>query len=151
MLGLKLMHVNNGGPWNIPAPAPGGGSYVPECSAFYTTVDASGSFCDSFSVLDGLETLLERFYWWQRRQCDDWVSFSTETDMFFILFTSANDKRYLTLYKLVISITISSIIINKSYATISGVADENIDDVGNLPSEKNDYLIRTRLRLRIYL
>ena len=25
-----------------------------------------------------------------------------------------------------------SIIINKLYATISGVADENIDDVGNL-------------------
>ena len=79
--------------------------------------------------LDGLE----RFYWWQRRHCDDWVSFSTETDMFFlILFTAANDKRYLTLYKLVISITIISIIINKLYATISGVADENIDDVENL-------------------
>ena len=52
--------------------------------------------------------------------------------MFFILFSTANDKRYLTLYKLVISITIIIIIINKLYATISGVADENIDDVGNL-------------------
>ena len=51
---------------------------------------------------------------------------------FFILFTAAYDKRYLTLYKLVISITIISIIINKLYASISGVADENIDDVGNL-------------------
>ena len=51
---------------------------------------------------------------------------------FFILFSTANDKRYLTLYKLVISITIIIIIINKLYATISGVADENIDDVGNL-------------------
>ena len=27
MLGLKLIHVNKGGPWNIPAPAPGGGSF----------------------------------------------------------------------------------------------------------------------------
>ena len=103
-------------------------SHAPGCSAFYTTVDASGSYCDSFFVLGGLE----RFYWWQRRHCDDWVSFSTEIDMFFILFTDANDKRYLTLYKLVISITIIIIIINKWYATISGVADENIDDVGNL-------------------
>ena len=52
---------------------------------------------------------------------------------FFIRFTAANDKRYLTLYKLVISITIIIIIIiNKIYATISGVADENIDYVGNL-------------------
>ena len=51
---------------------------------------------------------------------------------FFIHFTAANDKRYLTLYKLVISITIIIIIINKWYATIRGVADENIDDVGNL-------------------
>ena len=50
----------------------------------------------------------------------------------FILFTAANDKRYLTLYKLVISFTIVVIIINKLYATISVVADENIDDVGNL-------------------
>ena len=50
----------------------------------------------------------------------------------FILFTAANDKRYLTLYKLVISITIIIIIINKWHATISGVAAENIDDVGNL-------------------
>ena len=50
---------------------------------------------------------------------------------FFILFTAANDKRYLTLYKLVFSITIIIIIIiNKWYAR--GVADENIDDVGNL-------------------
>ena len=55
----------------------------------------------------------------------DWYVF------FFILFTAANDKRYLTLYKLVISITII-IIINKWYTLISGVADENIDDVGNL-------------------
>ena len=54
------------------------------------------------------------------------------TDIFFILFSTANDKRYLTLYKLVISITIIIIIINKLYAKISGVADENIDDVGNL-------------------
>ena len=45
---------------------------------------------------------------------------------FLILFTAANDKRYLTLYKLVISITIIIIIINKGYATIRGVADENI-------------------------
>ena len=103
-------------------------SYAAGCSAFYTTVDASGSYCDSFSVMDGLE----RFCWWQRRHCDDWVSFSTETDMLFFLFMAANDKRYLTLYKLVISITIIIIIINKWYATISGVADENIDDVGNL-------------------
>ena len=51
---------------------------------------------------------------------------------FFILFTAAYDKRYLTLYKLVISITIIIIIINKWYATISTVADENIDEVGNL-------------------
>ena len=51
---------------------------------------------------------------------------------FFILFTAATDKRYLTLYKLVISITIIIIIINKWHATISGVADENIGDVGNL-------------------
>ena len=55
---------------------------------------------------------------------------------FCIRFTAANDKRYLTLYKLVISITIIIIIIiiiiNTWYATISGVADENIDDVGNL-------------------
>ena len=50
----------------------------------------------------------------------------------FILFTAANDKGYLTLYKLVISITIIIIIINKWHATISGVAAENIDDVGNL-------------------
>ena len=50
----------------------------------------------------------------------------------FILFTAANDKRYLTLYKLVISITIIIIIINKWHATISGVAAENIDDVVNL-------------------
>ena len=134
MLGLKLIHVNKGVPWNIPAPAPKGGrvffilstyilvcfseqwySYAPGCSAFYdTTVDASGSYCDSFSVLDGLE----RFYWWQRRHCDDWVLFSTETDMgFYILFTAANDKRYLTLYKLVISSTIIIIIINKWNAT----------------------------------
>ena len=56
----------------------------------------------------------------------DWYGF------FFILFTAANDKRYLTLYKLVIGITIISIIINKLYAAISRVADENIDDVGNL-------------------
>ena len=104
-------------------------SHVSGCYAFYTTVDASGSYCDSFSVLEGLE----RFYWWQRRHCDDWVSFSTEIDMvFFILFTAASDKRYLTFYKLVISITIIIIIINKWYATISGVGDENIDDVGNL-------------------
>ena len=54
------------------------------------------------------------------------------TDIFFILLSTANDKRYLTLYKLVISITIIIIIINKLYATISGVTDENIDDVGNL-------------------
>ena len=53
--------------------------------------------------------------------------------VFFILFTAANDNRYLTLYKLVISITIISIIINELYAIISGVADENKDDVvGNL-------------------
>ena len=52
---------------------------------------------------------------------------------FLFFFTAANDKRYSTLYKLVISITIIIIIIiNKWYATISGVADENIDDVGNL-------------------
>ena len=56
----------------------------------------------------------------------DWYGF------FLILFTAANDKRYLTVYKLVISITIIITIINKWYATISGVADENIDDVGNL-------------------
>ena len=70
----------------------------------------------------------------KRRHCGDWVSFSTETEMvfFFIIFTTANDKRYLTLYKLVISITIIVIIINKWYATISGVADENIDDAGSL-------------------
>ena len=43
----------------------------------------------------------------------------------------ANDKCYLTLYKLVISIAIIIIIINKLYATINWVADENIDDVGN--------------------
>ena len=63
-----------------------------------------------------------------------WLSIIFHRDwyVFFILFTAANDKRYLTLYKLVISITIISIIINKLYATISGVADENIDDVGNL-------------------
>ena len=36
------------------------------------------------------------------------------------------------LYKLVISITIIITIINKWYATINGVADENMDDVGNL-------------------
>ena len=55
---------------------------------------------------------------------------------FFFLFTAANDKRYLTLYKLVISthitIIIIIIIINKLYATVSDVADENIDAVGNL-------------------
>ena len=56
----------------------------------------------------------------------DWYGF------FFILFMAAYDNRYLTLYKLVISITIIIIIINKWYATISRVADENIDDVGNL-------------------
>ena len=27
MLGLKLIHVNKGGAWNIPAPAPGGESF----------------------------------------------------------------------------------------------------------------------------
>ena len=37
-------------------------SYAPGCSVFYTTVDASGSHCGSFSVLDGLE----RLYWWQK-------------------------------------------------------------------------------------
>ena len=52
--------------------------------------------------------------------------------LFFILFTAANDKRYLTLYKLVISVTIIIIIINTWYATINGAADENIDDVINL-------------------
>ena len=57
----------------------------------------------------------------------DWYGF-----FFLIIFTAANDKRYLTLYKLVIDITIISIIINKLYATISGVAVENIDDVKNL-------------------
>ena len=51
---------------------------------------------------------------------------------FFILFTAANDKRYLTLYKLVISVTIIIIIINTWYATINGAADENINDVRNL-------------------
>ena len=62
-----------------------------------------------------------------------WLSIIFHRDWyFFILFSTANDKRYLTLYKLVISITIIIIIINKLYATISGVADENIDDVGNL-------------------
>ena len=63
-----------------------------------------------------------------------WLSIIFHRDLYvvFILFTAANDKRYLTLYKLVISIISSSIIINKLYATISGVADENIDDVGNL-------------------
>ena len=63
-----------------------------------------------------------------------WLSIIFHRDWygFFILFTAANDKRYLTLYKLVISITIIIIIINKWYATVRGVADENIDDVGNL-------------------
>ena len=130
MLGLKLIHVNKGG-------GGGGGAGIfqhqqQKCSAFYTTVGASGSYCDSFCVFDRHEC----FYWWQRRHCDDWVSFSTETDMFFFLFTAANDKRYLTLYKLVISthitIFIIIIIINKLYATVSDVADENIDAVGNL-------------------
>ena len=63
-----------------------------------------------------------------------WLSIIFHRDwyVFLILFTAANDKRYLMLYKLVISMNIISIIINKLYATISGVADENIDDVGNL-------------------
>ena len=78
------------------------------------TVDASGSYCDSFCVFDRLE----RFYWWQRRHCDDWVSFFTETDVF--LFFSQ------------LPIIIIIIIINKLYATVSEVADGNIDTVGNL-------------------
>ena len=63
-----------------------------------------------------------------------WLSIIFHRDWydFFIIFSTANEKRYLTLYKLVISITIIIIIINELYATISGVADENIDDVGNL-------------------
>ena len=32
-------------------------SFAPGCSVFYTTVDASGSHCGSFAVLDGLERL----------------------------------------------------------------------------------------------
>ena len=107
-------------------------SYAPGCSVFYTTVDASGSHCDSFFVLD----VPQRFYWWQKKALW-WLSIIFHRDwdgthFFFILFTTANDKRYLTLYKLVISITIIVIIINKWYATISGVADENIDDAGSL-------------------
>ena len=67
-----------------------------------------------------------------------WLGIISHRDwyVFFILFTAANDKRYLTLYKLVISITIIIIIIiiiiNKLYATVSEVADGNIDAVGNL-------------------
>ena len=105
-------------------------SYAPGCSAFYmTTVDASRSYCDSFSVLDGLERfncLTKKALWWLS------TIFHRDWYVFFILFTAANDKRYLALYKLVISNTIIIIIINTWYATISGVADENIDDVGNL-------------------
>ena len=64
-----------------------------------------------------------------------WLSIIFHRDWyvcFLIIFTAANDKRHLTLYKLVISFTIVVIIIKKLYATISVVADENIDDVGNL-------------------
>ena len=42
-------------------------SYAPGCSAFYTTVDASRSYCDSFSVLDGLECfycMTKKALWW---------------------------------------------------------------------------------------
>ena len=77
------------------------------CVSSYTTVDIGGSHCDSLSVLDGLE----RLYWWQSKHCDDWVSFSTETDIG-VLFTAATDKRCLTSYKLEISIIIIIIIIN---------------------------------------
>ena len=58
----------------------------------------------------------------------DWYGFFC----IIILFTAANDKRNLTFYKLVISVTIIIIIINTWYATINGAADENIDDVRNL-------------------
>ena len=103
-------------------------SYAPGCSVFYTTVDASGSHCDSFSVLDGPEHLLMT----KEGNVITEYHFPPRLIYVFILFTTANDKRYLTLYKLVISITIIISIINKWYATISGMADENIDDAGNL-------------------
>ena len=70
--------------------------------------------------------MTKKALWWLN------IIFHRDWYVFFILFTAANDERYLTLYKQVISVTLIIIIINKWHATISGVADENIDDVRKL-------------------
>ena len=88
--------------------------YTQGYSVFYTTADAGGSQC--FSVLDGLK----RLYWWQRMYCDDLVSFCSKTDISGLCcFTAAYEKRYSTLYKLVIGVII--IIIKKWCAMLSSI------------------------------
>ena len=78
---------------------------------FYTTVDAGGSYCDSFSVSHSL--MSKKTLWW--------LSFILHKDWYwgYIIFTGANDKRYLVSYKVVIGIII--IIISKRCATINGI------------------------------
>ena len=68
-----------------------------------------------FWALDGLE----RLYWWQIRHCDDWGSFSTETDIG-VLFFSWLPMISPTSCKLAIGITIT-IIANKWCTTINGI------------------------------
>ena len=151
MLGLKLIHVSKRGPWNIPAPAPEGESFkalliispfVLVCLANTDLVTSQDVLCFTRPSMQAVVTVIVSLYWMcQKAFTDDkkalWslsIIFHRDWDVFFIIiiFTVANDKRYSTLSKLVISITIIVIIVNKWYATISGVADENIDDAGNL-------------------
>ena len=106
----------------------------PGCSVSYTTVNAGGCVT-VYLYWMGLSFIFHRNWSWG-----------------FIIFTAANDKRYVTSYQLVISIIIVIIIIiiiiiNKWCATINGICCQHYIFPRSCPSDRQKSCILSLLCL----
>ena len=105
--------------------------------------------CDSLSVLDGARTpllMIKKALWWLS------FIFHRNWSWGFIIFTAANDKRYVTSYQQVISIIIVIIIIiiiiiNKWCATINGICCQHYIFPRSCPSDRQKSCILSLLCL----